>query len=269
MGSWRDNIRGSFAITSAVAMMMIVTLVGVAYDYNGMIGDNIFRTALYPYNSDLIDNRVVIPDWGTLSDYEIDRMHAQGGTRSTSALDLAKSEFALEGAIHEGENGEEEPLKFLIFMSDGANNGITTRTVCENVQVWVPDHPERWILNWQGNLYTYYSWRWWFRHYDVTYYPESDSGGFETEEICTEEEYSPVNEASLEQCTSMKNNGVQIYSIAYDVASSEREIAEDFMKQCSSGEDVYYKYASTGADLQAVFDEIGEAVVKEVIRVKR
>jgi len=38
MGSWRDNIRGSFAITSAVAMMMIVTLVGVAYDYNGMIG---------------------------------------------------------------------------------------------------------------------------------------------------------------------------------------------------------------------------------------
>jgi len=37
VGRWRDNIRGSFAATTAVAMMMIVTLAGVAYDYNSMI----------------------------------------------------------------------------------------------------------------------------------------------------------------------------------------------------------------------------------------
>ena len=158
-------------------------------------------------------------------------------------------------------------------MSDGANNGITTRTVCEYVDVWVPAGSERWVLNWNGSLYTYYSWRWWFRYYDVTHYPAS-SGGYETQEVCETEYYSPVDEASLEKCTYMKNNGVQIYSIAYDVSDSsntpydERAMAIDFMKKCSSGEDVYYKYASTGADLQSVFDEIGEAVVKEVIRVK-
>ncbi len=38
MGSWRDNIRGGFAVTSAIAMMVIVSLVGVAYDYNSMTG---------------------------------------------------------------------------------------------------------------------------------------------------------------------------------------------------------------------------------------
>jgi len=40
VGSWRDNTRGSFAVTTAMAMamLMITLLVGVAYDYNSMTG---------------------------------------------------------------------------------------------------------------------------------------------------------------------------------------------------------------------------------------
>ncbi len=231
-------------------------------------GDRVFRTALFPYNSNLIYGKIVNPKWETLSNYNINLMSAAGGTRSTVALQRASNKFSLENAIHEAENSETKPLKFLIFMSDGANNGVTTRTVCQDEQVWVPEGSERWVLHYRGSNYTYYSYRWWFKFYDVTYYPASD-GGYQTQEVCTEEYYSPVNEASLEVCTAMKNNGVQIYAIAYDVSASEREMAENFMKTCSSGEDVYYKYASTGADLQEVFEEIGEAVVKEVIRVKR
>ncbi len=262
MGS-RDNnnVRKISSLKTSMRSFMD-TLKGIKH------GDRVFRTALFPYSSNLISGKIVNPKWSTLSNNNINLMSASGGTRSTNALRRAREKFDLENAIHQAANSEDQPLKFLIFMSDGANNGVTTRTVCQDEQVWVPEGPERWVLHYYGTDYTYYSYRWWFKYYDVTHHPAS-GGGYETQEVCTEEVYSPVNEASLEQCTYMKNNGVQIYSIAYDVSASERDMAVNFMKTCSSGEDVYYKYASTGADLQEVFEEIGEAVVKEVIRVKR
>ena len=274
-----DN-SGSMTSHDAYGVRKINSLEASMNEFMGVLGaintrgERIFRTALFPYNSNLIDYKVVSPDWGILSTSDINAMGASGGTRSTNALIRAKQKFDLENDIHDDENYEENPLKFLIFMSDGANNGARIREVCSMEEVWVPEGPERWILHYQGNDYTYYSYRWWFRYYNTTHY-DASGGGYEMQETCTEEVYSPVDEASLERCTYMKNHGVQIYSIAYDVADDsrtewdERPMAVQFMKDCSSGEEIYYKYASTGADLQEVFEEIGEAVVKEVIRVKR
>lgn len=217
-------------------------------DQISIYGDDIFRTALYPYSYNLLTSKVVDPDWSTLSDYDIDRMYASGGTRSTSALSASKTAFTLENDIHESINGEENPLKFLIFMSDGANNG--TQQQCGAGQT-----VEHWIDTYQGWNDVYYSYQNWFDGW-VIHYPS------------TCDLYSPVNEASLQHCTTMKNQGVKIYSIAYDVNEDERAIAEAFMKECSSGVEDYYKYASDGTDLQAVFDEIGESVITEVIRIK-
>jgi len=241
-------------------------------------GERIFRTALYPYSSSLITGKIVDPDWGSLTANEVNRMYAGGGTRSTSALTRAKSNFTLEADIHDDENSEDDPLKFLIFMSDGANNGSYYQQQCVEEDVWVPATSEYWqYTHWRpswkyGDIVTKRPkkklWKW--RHYPA------QSGHWDTEEQCTSVKVSPENNSSLAQCTAMKDAGVKIYSIAYDVAQNERELAEQFMKDCSSNndhgvytDDGFYKYAADGTDLQAVFTAIGEAVVKEVIRVKR
>jgi hypothetical protein len=215
-------------------------------------GDDIFRTALFPYSSALINSRIINPKWGTLSNGNINNMRANGGTRSTAALRRVKTKFALENNIHELENGTSEPLKFLVFMSDGANNGAQ--------QVCGPDYAfEYWVDTYPGeNNRVYCEPRNWFDNW-VDYYPGIDGPGY----------ISPENISSLVECTAMKNAGVIIYAIAYDVAENERALAEQFMQDCSSGIDDYYQYASNGTDLQRVFDAIGESIVKEVIRIKR
>ncbi len=236
--------------------------------------EDIFRTALFPYSSELLYHRVVNPKWDTLSNSQINRMRASGGTNSTSALIRARSKFNLENNIHKRENGEDKPLKFLVFMSDGGNNGAYMRQVCEMQEVWVPEQPEHWVLYWYGNEYKYYSYRWWFKYYNVRHYPKTGAG-YQERQVCTDEVYSPVNEASLRECTRMKSQGVQIYTIAYDLKDysgtrwNDKELAIEFMKKCSSGEKVYYQYAENGADLKAVFNRVGESIVKEVIRIKR
>ncbi len=96
--------------------------------------DDIFRTALYPYSQDyqghynsinddgVIPDKVVYPDWGPLTDSEINAMSTLYGTDSSGALQAAATAFDLENAFHLERNGENDPLKFMIFMSDGANN---------------------------------------------------------------------------------------------------------------------------------------------------
>ena len=243
-------------------------------------GSDIFRTALYPFAYNLIASDKVDPAWAVLSDSDINDMWAGGGTRSTAALHSARTKFTLENAIHDNVNGEDNPLKFLIFMSDGANNDSTTQQVCTTEQVWVPTSTiaQYWIDTYPGeNNRKYYSYQNWFDSYLVYYAPQTVPGHNEDQQVCNNVPYSPVNEASLVHCNSMKASGVRIYSIAYDVDEDERALAEEFMKECSSNHDAdtdiytdngYYKYAENGADLQSVFDEIGNSVVTEVIRVK-
>ncbi|MBL4766248.1 MAG: hypothetical protein JKY94_00740 [Rhodobacteraceae bacterium] len=230
-------------------------------------GKRIFRTALFPYSTNLITSKVVNPAWGTLTDGSINLMRASGGTRSTSALTKASAKFNVENGIHNNANGEDEPLKFLIFMSDGANNGASTQQVCTPQQVWVPGNNEYWWKRKKNGQVKYkYSrpkkpWKW--------NYVRGTQGYWGTQQVCESVPYSAENESSLEKCTTMKNNGVKIYAIAYDVSAHERAMAETFMKECSSGVDEFYKYATSGADLQAVFEQIGESIVKEVVRIKR
>ena len=253
-------------------------------------GDNIFRTALFPYSSHLISNKIVNPDWGVLTNHEINRMYASGGTHSTTALGRAQSKFSLENNIHNNENGDDNPLKFLIFMSDGSNNGayLNNVQVCQTEQVWVPGGQRHWVLHYYGTDYTYYRYYWWFVYYNVTYVP-GGNGHYEDQEVChyNTEWKSPENETSLAKCQAMKQNGVQIYSIAYNITDAGNnqdsngdtltDLAIKFMKDCSSNrktdgtysDDSYYQFAENGSDLQTVFDKIGQQVVKEVIRIKR
>lgn len=238
-------------------------------------GERIYRTALYPYSQDyegrywdidddgVIPSHVVAPNWGVIANNKITRMYARYGTDSSGALKDAADALALENAIHEAENEEDNPLKFVVFMSDGANNESYE---CYTGEVWIDGDPEYW---WRWRYYWF--WRWKEYVYSQpsgsgwTHVPETE-GHYEDQEVCGWDYH--FDRRSLEQCTRMKDAGVKIYAIAYDVAWDERERAHQFMRDCSSGEQ-YFKAADDASALDEAFAEIGEAIVKEVIRIKR
>ena len=266
--------------------------------------DDTFRTALYPYSADFptshypnewingsywgnncpngcrssIDDDGVVPShvvdakWGILSDPNINRMYARNGTDSSGALQDAADAFELEDQTHLDMNPEffaanqlEEPLKFLVFMTDGANNQSYE---CHMEEVWVENETAEywWKRNRRNRVITRYrrprnAWRW--NHVPA----ESDGTGYyEEQEVCAVDYHFDVR--SLEACDQMKEAGVLIYAIAYDVAPSQKDHAEEFMQSCSSG-DAFFKSAGNASALQQAFEEIGDAVVTDVIRVKR
>lgn len=231
--------------------------------------DDTFRTALYPYSADpygyyssiaddgLIPAHVVSPEWGTIANNKITQMYDRYGTDSSGALQDAADAFDLENGEHSAVNGQPTPLKFLVFMTDGANN---TSNECRALR----DDEEYWIdtyKNW-NTLYT--SPQYWFDSWVVYHAPGSE--GYEDQEICGWDYHFDYR--SLEACTQMKQAGVSIYAIAYDVDASQKAHAEDFMESCSSG-DGYFKTADDSSALQAAFSEIGDSILTEVIRIKR
>lgn len=237
-------------------------------------GSEIFRTALYPYSQDYQNNyndidddgvipaHVTLPRWGTVSDWKITQMQDRVGTDSSGALQDAADAFSLEAAVHTAENGTEEPLKFAVFMTDGANNQSNE---CQTENVLVAASPEHWKVyyNYSG-YWTKYVWESWFDDY---YYQHFDAAPehYEDQETCVWDYW--FDQRSLETCTDMKTAGVKIYAIAYDVDAGQKVHAENFMQQCSSGPE-YFKSAANAAALEQAFDVIGESIITEVIRVK-
>lgn len=236
-----------------------------------------FRTALYPYTADpsdkysYVDDDGVIPSyvskpaWGVLSENEITRMYARHGTDSSGALQDAADAFALEPGEHKKVNGEEDPLKFLVFMTDGSNNESYE---CQMEEVWVENVTAEywWKTNKKGKKKTTQKkpkkwWKW-------NYVPATSDGTgyFDEQEVCAWDYYFDVR--SLLACDQMKNAGVAVYAIAYDVAATEKAHAEEFMEKCSSGPE-YFKTASDSSALAEAFDEIGASILEEVIRLKR
>ena len=250
--------------------------------------NDIFRTALYPYSADyygwyntidddgVIPNRVVSPDWGTLTTGEINSMSTLSGTDSSGALEDAQEALQDEDAKHLAKNGTADPLKYMIFMSDGSNNSSTE---CKTEEVWVDGDSEYWVYysrerNWErkrrGSVYyDYYDW---MRYGYYDYYPGTE-GGFEDKEVCTTDYHADTQ--SIASCNSMKDDGVTVYSIGYSliaglngVSQSEVDRAKDLLESCASSAD-HYVLASNASQLNEVFKQIGEEIVEEVVRVKR
>lgn len=96
------------------------------------------RMGMTVYNSDLIGSKTISPRWGTITKPEIDRMVADGGTVPTNALSRLQGWMTAEGNKHKQVNGSEDPLRYVIFMADGANNSVSddekSLRVCENLK---------------------------------------------------------------------------------------------------------------------------------------
>lgn len=251
--------------------------------------NNVFRTALWPYSQDydgdyndisddgIITNKNVSPQWGSLSDSEIEDMQTESGTDSSGSLEAAAAAFALEDAIHQAENDESDPIKFMIFMSDGANNSQTAQE-CTTEQVWVDGSVEYWVYTGKKQDRVYYSYSSWFDTSSrVTYYPALDDGYYEDQETCQDVTTYLSDERSLAACTEMKAADVTVYTIGYYLVAgwnngyyvyqSEVDRAQALLADCATDED-HYIQASDADDLNTALTAIGQEIIVEVIRVK-
>lgn len=273
---WLDS-SGANKLASLEASMkqFMDVLDGVNTDQN-----DIFRSAMFPYSQDyygsyssidsdgVIPGKVIDPDWGTLTDGEINAMSTLYGTDSSGALEDAQQAFAGENAEHLAKNDAADPLKYMIFMSDGSNNSSYE---CKTENVWVDGDDEYWIDTYRGWNTRYNSYRRWFDRW-VIYYPATD-GGFEDQEVCTNDYHADVQ--SVASCNAMKDDGVTVYSVGYSlipgangVSASEIARAKKLLEDCASSEE-HYILADNASELDAVFEEIGEEIIEEVIRIKR
>jgi len=244
--------------------------------------NDVYRTALWPYSQDynrrspyisddgIITNKVVSPNWGPLSNGEITRMHTEGGTDSSGSLRAAANAFTREAAIHNAKNQEDDPIMFMVFMSDGANNPKEER-VCETVRQWVRGLRAYWK---KGKKIKYSrprntrKWR---------YYPAT-RGHYEDIEQCNWETTYSSDALSAQACEAMKSAGVTVYTIGYYlkagrnsgywVSQDDVDRAQALLASCASDAD-HYILAENASDLNEALAEIGEAIMKEVIRIKR
>lgn len=157
-------------------------------------------------------------------------------------------------------------MKFLVFMTDGANNESNE---CTNQEVWVesPATGEYW---WKKKKYGSIKYRYskpknWRKWNYVPAQPK-ETGHFEDQEVCELDYHFDVR--SLAACGQMKAAGVSIFAIAYDIAKSQKDHAESFLQNCSSGAG-FFKSADDSTALEAAFEQIGDSILTEVIRIKR
>jgi len=230
-------------------------------------GTKYLRTALIPYSTDVIDADKVEPQWGALSASDLNALDADGGTDSRAPLSLAHNWMQSEDAIHDAENGEEDPKKYAIFMTDGANN-------------------DEYVCDWQN----YNGTTLWRKHngYKFEYiYAWNQPGNGWVEGYaynCTIENKS--NADSLEICADIKQDGVEIFTIGYalepgeyysdqpnsnattTIAESTTDSAYDFLSGCASSPEHFIKAEDTEA-LSIAFEKINKKISEDAIRVAR
>lgn len=226
---------------------------------------NVLRTGQYPYYSVFDNNFYVAPKWGTLTDPEINQMYAGGGTNSHSGMDKARIDMAGEDQAHEDEHGNGNPLKFVVFMTDGVNNPDGT-----DPNKCVPKEAHyHWVKTsgWGTGSISHSSWRPNWR-YQQRWEP---AGEWET---CAET--STLDDLTLADCTSMKNDGVKIYSIGYAMSAEagdsqettwERERAFAMLSSCASGSEYFFD-ADDASQLSSAFETIGADIIEDTIRIR-
>lgn len=154
------------------------------------------RTGAAAYNTSVDSSQKIV--WGTKKvDTYTQALSAGGGTNTSAGTTLAVAalKHKRENKQHKKKN-EQVPKKFMLVMTDGANN--------------------------------YYSW-------------DTDT---------------------LADCTDAKNNGIEVYTVAFKAPSSGKTL----LKNCASSTSHYYD-ATQSAQLIAAFKEIGAQVAAAVPRV--
>lgn len=229
------------------------------------VNTNVLRTGQFPYYSQFDYNFYVAPKWGTLTDAEIEQMYDGGGTNSHSGMDKARIDMAGENQAHQDEHGNGNPLKFVVFMTDGVNNpdGTDPNKCVPKAAHYHWKKTSGWGTGSISHSSYQPSWRW-----QQVWEPE---GEWET---CADT--STLDGLTLQDCTSMKNDGVKIYSIGYAMSAKpgdsqetiwERERAFAMLNSCASGPEYFFD-ADDAGQLSSAFDLIGEDIIEDTIRIR-
>ncbi len=232
-------------------------------------GVRVLRTGLIPYNDQIITTLSANTDriyWGFdgINQAQVDTMNAQGGTNSNPPMHLANQLLDMEDDKHRDEADRtdtdyREPLKFVVFMTDGQNTTGNFIVVPGNTGRYYGQIDGRWFVTTRHSTAVFYN----FTEGDLTL--DSDS-------------------ETLNACTSMKNEGVKIFTIGFaldpgfyynqdnpnqpkEVTNGVQAAAYGLLSQCASDEDNFI-IAGENNDLQSAFNSIQNAIVKELIRIK-
>lgn len=256
-------------------------------------GERVLRTGMINYASSVLSGpggSSVPMRWGTVTPTEVAAMTPGGGTNSDPPMAQAKVELDGEGVIHQAENGDGDPLKFLIFMTDGQNNNTSySWEPNEGTGYWrkliKPGGYERvcrWY--WRGRCRSY-RWQYSPAEYDYQSSEDEPAGGGWEEGMTT----GNLDRLTHATCKSLREDNVKIYSIGfalesgsfdtnewastpggytpYSISPKVKEGAVYMMQQCS-GKTYPERFSLAGdsASLEQAFQNIGQQIVAEVVR---
>lgn len=230
-------------------------------------GQRIMRMSMLPYSSDLIEDRRVSMRFNFLRPGQVNAMVASGATNSNPPMMIAAEEMNRENLVHRREasrNNKEyvEPLKFVIFMSDGQNT-VGRRE-------FIPDSSSPFWWDYRPQ----------FDRYDG---PVRQQTPFHRHQGYYR---SPADRFTVDACNELKAGGTQIFTIGYglDVGNyntnnpfftrSVRRVTLEsqsnafaLLSSCASSGDHFVR-ADDAEALEAAFDTIQNAIVEELIRIK-
>ncbi|MEP3891992.1 MAG: Tad domain-containing protein [Hellea sp.] len=97
----------------------------------------VLRTGMMAFDGAIISSRTIPMHWGTISDSQINSMTPVGSTNSAPPLQVANTWLNVnEPSIHEAENPGKTPLKYVILMTDGKNQGDLEWVNREGTETW-------------------------------------------------------------------------------------------------------------------------------------
>jgi len=259
-------------------------------DLNSRLGEQVdtthrvLRTGMLPYNDQIIPastnptdrGGLVNMKWGRLSDQQITGMRASGATNSSPPMQLAwdwlQDEVGTDSdhhqeAIRHGVPAE-DPLRFVIFMTDGQNTA-------GNIDFIADDTTNKWYAF--KSLFGY-SPRWWV----------SNGGPYDSDFEQGRLQLASDRE-TLDACNEMNlpGNDVKIFSIGYalqpgvynannpndptdteEVTVGMQATAHGLLAGCATDSSTMFIEADDIDQLKSAFDEIQNAIVEELIRIK-
>jgi len=195
-----------------------------ALEASNTTGSRALRMGLITYNN--IAQVIQPMEWGALN---LNTIAPTGGTNSGSALAQARNEMLNEDDRHLTESGNDDPLKFVILMSDGQNSGtpsiwqaqsgtgqfrIQTREYCYN------------FFNQSACNSSFPSTRFTILDIDIIREWKGDDGIQHPNDVFTgnfEEgrEFSASDVTSFQNCDQMKAQGITIFTIGFALETGD------------------------------------------------
>ncbi len=239
-------------------------------------GQRVLRTGMIPYDDSIISIRQVEMQWGVISDNAINRMRPSGSTNSAPPIARAWEWLQDENDVHEAETGEDNPLRYMIFMTDGQNS--------QTPQWFQKDGTNFW----RGRYCWYRGGRNCRYYYDTSTSRPDWGYGMDWEEG---ERISPSDRDSKNTCAAMKTQGVRVFTIGFaldpgnymtnyrttfnsnsyrsdhhqTISTDTTNAAYAMLADCASEQGDFVR-AEDASSLDHAFEIIGETIVEEVIR---